>query len=93
MTAVILSGMLSDDADGAAAVAAAAGGSVLVQDPVEDALWLAVTRLQAYASVQQSLGRRLSAQSRLAGRFQEQAEQALRAANLITTRVLGRPPE
>ncbi|GIF04915.1 chemotaxis protein CheB [Actinoplanes siamensis] len=141
LIAVVLSGMLSDGADGAAAVAAA-GGTVLVQDPadadcpqmpqavldrvpgarrwpaaelgpalidligragpsrriaaepwpaaagdVERALWLAVVRLQAHAAVQQGLARQLRG-TRLTGGFQHRADDALSAANLITSHVL-----
>ncbi|MFI5915184.1 chemotaxis protein CheB [Dactylosporangium sp. NPDC051541] len=154
VVAVVLSGLLRDGAEGAAAVAAA-GGCVLVQDPadarypdmpeavvtrvpgaalwpaaklgaaiadlvgpigssgpgtivpgglgairpggpgaavgcdgIDEALWLAVDRLQAHAAVQQRIHERLEGLGPLAGQAQAQSDRALRAADLITAEVL-----
>ncbi|MEW9554034.1 chemotaxis protein CheB [Nonomuraea sp. NPDC050783] len=140
VVAVVLSGVLRDAADGAAAVAAA-GGAVLVQDPgeapfpsmpqatlaqvpqarplsVEDlgaavarlaatapppatapatttcadgldvALWLAVSRLHAYASTQRQLAERVAENSPLRRSAELKAYEAVHAAELIATHVL-----
>ena len=57
-------------------------------EDVDEALWLAVSELQAHAAAQQRLAQRLNSSSPTAARTRARAVRALHAADLITRRVL-----
>ena len=57
-------------------------------EDVDEALWLAVSELQAHAAAQQRLEQRLNASGPIAARTRARAVRALHAADLITRRVL-----
>jgi two-component system chemotaxis response regulator CheB len=64
---------------------------------VDEALWLAVSQLQAYAAAQQRLEQRFNASGPIAAQTRANAARALHAADLITRVVLptfqARPPD
>ena len=54
----------------------------------DEALWLAVSRLQAHVAVQQQLEEQLGPSGSMAAQIRARAAQALHAADLITRHVL-----
>lgn len=75
-------------------VAAAAPSTIVPEfwpssvEGVDEALWLAVSQLQAHAAAQQRLGQRFNTSGPIAARSRANAARALHAADLITRLVL-----